>query len=230
MNSKRLHDQLLERMPEGATHDRETCDLCSATNTPEGGDRVTYTEEELQAAIEEKTAELSARIEEMESAARASEVDAKVEAAKAEAQAEIAELRTQLDTAVLEAEAAKSEKDAVIAYLTEIAAAEKAAAEIAARREERLAKVKEVASFPDTYLEANADRFAAMSDEDFELRCAEWASMSTKAPVAPAADDTLPTGTALQAAREDGTPNDRGRAAVRELLGGILRGNDPRNL
>ena len=228
MDAKRLHDQLLAEKPEGATHSRETCDLCSATNTPEGGTHVkTYTEEEMQAALEEHTSELQARLDELESAARASEVETQVEAARAEAQAEIAEIRSQLDNAVLEAQAAKAELESVKSYLAE--EAEKAAreSEIASRREERLAKVKEVASFPEEYLEANAERFAAMSDEDFAEKVAEWAMLSAKAPHT----DGIPSKTALTAAREvAGGADPKGKGLVREMLNGILTGVDPRSL
>lgn len=226
METLRLHDQLLEAMPEGATHDRETCDLCSATDNGKGGTHVkTYTEEELQVALDESNAELTTRLQELESAARASEVESKVEAAKAEVEAEIAELRTKLDTAVLEAQAAKAELESVKTYLAEAADLAVLDAEIAARRDERLAKVKEVASFPEDYLEANADRFAAMSDEDFEGKIAEWAMLSPKVPTG-----EIPAKTALTGSREVASSNDKGNSLVKSVFRDILGGLDPRTL
>jgi len=185
----------------------------------------TYTAEDLQAAVASATAGLTARIAAMETAATESEIGARLAAIKAEAEAQIAEVRTQLDTAVLEAGQAKGELVAFRDGLTAIAEAEAATAAIAARKESRLARVKEVASFPDEYLTSNADRFAAMSDEDFEERVAEWASLSSKS----AALGGIPKQTALVAARE--ITDNSGRGAMREFMRDFrLQHIDPRSL
>jgi hypothetical protein len=184
---------------------------------------VSYTEEELHAAIEERTAELTARVQELESAAQESKIEAQVAAVQAEAAAAVEELRAQLDAAVLEKQAAVDALDAYKAELEEIASATAREAEIAARRETRLAQVKEVASFPDEYLDANADRFAAMSDEDFTARLAEYAALAVKP-----TGDGIPKTTALTASRESTT--DSGRTLLREIMHDSLLGVDPRTL
>lgn len=221
---KQLHDLLLTQMPEGVSH--ETCSLCIApTKSPEGGTQVdkTYTEEDLQTAVAEATAELAAKVTALESAALESEVTAAVNAVKAETAAEIEDLRSKLDNAVLAAQSSKNELDTFKAELDELAAAEETAREIAARMEERLAKVKEF-PFTDDYIEANAERFAAMSDEDFEARLADWSVMGTSK-----MGDSIPKVTALTAARED-TNSHSGMGLIRETLRGSLTGTDLRNL
>lgn len=221
-SKKEIHDELLAKMPEGASH--ESCSYClMSTESPEGGTHVSYTEEDLQTAVAEATAELAAKVAELEGAAQESEITAAVNAIKAEAEVQIEELRSALDNAVLAAQAAKDELETFKAELEAITAAETAAAEVAARREERLAQVKEVVSFPDEYLEANADRYAAMSDADFAERLAEWAAVAPKS-----GDDKIPATTALTAARE--STNHSGMSEIREVLRGSLTGSDLRNL
>lgn len=227
-NRQQLHDALLEQMPEGASHDAAVCSVCVATSSgaPEGGKVDTYTAEDLQAAVADATAELNARIAAMEAAATESAMDARLAAVKAEADAQIADVRTQLDTAVLEAGQAKGELVAFRDGLTALAEAEALNVAVAARKETRLARVKESASFPDEYLASNADRFAAMSDEDFEERVAEWASLSAK--TAPLAGG-IPRQTALVAARE--ITDTTARGALREVMRDFRSQHiDPRSL
>lgn len=219
---QQFHDALVEQMPEGATHDRETCEFCAATSSAsaEGGNVTTFTAEEVEEAVATATAALEARIAAMETAATASEIEAKIEAAKADSAAEVAEVRAQLDTAVLAAEKAERELEATIAYLNETAAAETAAAEAAARKDERIAKVREAANFPEEYLVANADRYAAMSDEDFEDRVAEWASLSPKKEGTP--EGGIPKTTVLTADREIASKTENGLDFIREAYGSHL--------
>lgn len=228
-NMQQLHDALMAQRPAGASHD-ENCPLCAARNSgaPEGGNVETYTAEEVEAVVAEATASLTARLAAMETAATESAVEARIAAFKAEAEAEIAEVRTQLDTAVLEAGQARGELDATVAYLHEVAESEVQRAASAARKDERVSRVREVASFPDEYLDANADRFAAMSDEDFENRIAEWASLTSKTVTH---EGGIPKHTALVAAREISNPNQGGMALLREVMQGFRNNHvDPRSL
>lgn len=225
-NKRSLHDALLRAKPEGVPHDRETCALCSASSSgkPEGGPVDTFTAEEVQAAIAEATAPLHARLAAMEAAANESELEGRIAAVAAAYDAELAEVRSQLDVAVLEAQCARGELAATIAYLeTEKVAAEEAAA-LEARRDERLAKVREVASFPEDYITAHADRFVAMSDEDFEARIAEWAALSAKTGTPAGAP---PKTTHLSVSRETASSGRNPMAELRELR---MLGIDPRNL
>jgi DNA repair exonuclease SbcCD ATPase subunit len=199
-----MHDRLLVEQPEGAVHDEDACPLCgSEDDDTEGGWMATFSEEELQAAIEEAidaaTGPLKNRIAELEASQQQSEADS----ALTDLKAKIAELESQLDAAVLEASQAKEEKDNLQKAWDDEKAEADAATELAARRDERLQKVREVASFPDDYLEKNADRFAAMSDEDFTARLEEWQTLASKQNGGP------PRRTALTAARQedDGTSN-----------------------
>ena len=217
-----LHDQLLAQKPETAEHDSAACELCTSSNkeTPQVQ---TFSAEELQAAIDAATAELQSQLAAIESAAQESEIEARVAAATAEAAAEVEALRAQLDVAVLERQAAIDELSTFKAELEALEAAEEEAKTVAARREERLAQVKEVASFTDEYLEANADRFAAMSDEDFEARLAEYAAISKPS-------GGIPKTTALTSAREVASDNNNSRSIVGDFMRGTLTGIDPRTL
>lgn len=178
----------------------------------------TFTDEELQAAVDaavaaavaDATSPLKSRITELESSAQQSEV----ETMKSELEARVSELEGKLDAAVLEATTAKEEKAAVEqAWADEKAAAEEAVA-VTARRDERLQKVKEVASFPDAYLTENADRFAAMSDDDFNARLEEWTAISK-----PSTDPktVIPKTTALTASRQEDAPVESSLSALREF-------------
>ena len=219
VNRKELHDRLLAQAPDGVDH--TPCDLCDKQYTPEGGTQQvqTYTAEEVQAAVDAAIAEVRAQVE---SAAQESEIEAHVAAIKAEADAAVEELRAKLDEAVLKEQAAVEALATYKAGIEELVEAETAKAEIAARRDERLAQVKEVASFPEEYLEANADRFAAMSDEDFEARLAEYAAMSSKT-----AGDRIPAKTALTSSRETASDS---RGFLREFMRDSLAGVDPRTI
>lgn len=202
---KTLHDRLLEERPDDATHVASDCPFCvdaaeiASANLTGGSvaDTKTYTEEE-HAALLAQVADLTAKIAELTTATATSQTDAAVAAAKAELEAQISDLQAKLDTAVLEAQAAKEDRDATVSYLEGEAAAVEAAAAIAARKDERMAKVKEVASFPDEYLTENADRFAAMSDEEFEKALEDWKVIAPKK--AGSTDDKIPAKTAMTAA------------------------------
>jgi hypothetical protein len=220
-----LHDQLLASKPDGVNH--ETCELCAPEDPSKGGPTkvTTYTEDDMQAAVETATAALTARVVELQSAAQESEIDARIASVKEEAAAEVEELRAQLDDMVLAKAAAEDALASFQAALEELATAEAHEAEIASRRESRIAQVKEHASFPEAYVEQNADRFAAMSDEDFEARLSEWASLSHKT-----AGDGIPK-TALTASREPGADTTN-KGLLREVMRDSLYGKsvDPRTL
>jgi len=189
MNSslKGLHDRLLAEKPDGATHDRDSCPLCAMTEgaLDAGRGQVserTYTEAELTAAVEqaaaEKTAALEAQVRDLQTAALTTEVSVAVAAAKAEADVVIADLQRQLDEKVLEAATASAEREAITAWLDAEKAAAVEAERIGTVKVERLAKVREVASFPEEYLTANVDRFAAMSDDAFQVALDGWAAIA----------------------------------------------------
>lgn len=193
-----------------------------------------YTEDELrgavQAAVNLAVSEMRTELDSLKSEAHAAEtaaaVDARIAEAVAPLEAKVVELQTQLDAAVLEAAAEKARADAFEAE--KVAAAE--AATLEARKDERLAKVKEVANFPEEYLTANADRFVAMSDEDFEARIEDYRQIAAKA----TGTEGLPAKTALTATLDGGSGGGAGggkpTSAVRDLFAMRRAGVDPRTL
>lgn len=190
-----------------------------------------YTEAELKAKVDEATAEMRAELDSFKAKADADAVDAKVATVKAEYDEKVEALQKDLDTAVLEAQAAKAEKDETLSYLADLAAAETAEAEKAARRDERLAKVKEVASFPDEYVDANADRWVELSEESFASLLEDYATVSKAAKETSTdhegvSDEAL-AATAMKAAA--GKPEDAA-AARRKVLGFRNMGIDPRTV
>jgi multidrug efflux pump subunit AcrA (membrane-fusion protein) len=200
-----LHDRLIAERPDGATHDEESCPFCAGDQggTDSMGDR-TFTEAELQAAVElavaEATAPLQARLAELQSDQHQSALERAVAEVKAETQAAIAELQAKLDAAVLDAAQAKEAKDATEAAWAAEKQAAQDATELAARKEGRLAAVREVACFPETYLTENGDRFAALPDEEFQARLDEWRAIAGKEP-------GVPANTSLKAARDEADVN-----------------------
>lgn len=194
----------------------------------EGGDVMskTYTQEEYDAVVEQVEA-VSARLAEIEASAEQEAVEARfAEVAEKHAE-ELAELQSKLDAAVLEAEAVKAEMSELKETLEKEAAAWVEAAEIAERREDRLARVKEVASFPEDYLEANVDRWAAMDEDTFEASLADYASVSKAAASESEKDDEVPAETALETERETASAE---ASAVRGVLAFRAQGIDPRTV
>lgn len=195
---------------------------------PEGGDMSgTYTEEDLTVAIEAAVAKALAPFQEeaaLESLAIA------FEDAKAPLVAEIDSLKAELDSVVLRANKAEADYTALVTLLEEAQAAADRAAEIAARREARREAVKEL-SFSEDYVEANLDRWAAKSDEDFAELLDGWEAVTSakkeEAP-APAATESIPTTTAMKASRDD--KNVDPMANVREIQRMGLRGINIRSL
>lgn len=191
---KRLHDEHLANKPDTMSDEdyasiidehKTTCPFCNdkliAQNDPEeGGDMDTFTQEELDAAVSAAVAPIQAELQTFKDSAAESEVDTRVAEAKAEADERVAELQGQLEAAVLEAQAAKTE----LADLTALLESEKEAAELAelyeAIKADRKAKIAEVASFPEDFLEANLDRWCAEDDDAFAARLEEWKVTSSK--------------------------------------------------
>lgn len=227
---KALHDKLLAEKPADAVHDPENCPLCAMTDDDNGkggsvSGETTYTEAELAAATEAATAAAvaarDARIKELEAAQEVGEHEAALAALRTEKDAEIAELQRQLDEATVEASSHKERADLIVAWLDEEKAAAEARETAAARRDDRLAKVKEAApAVSQEYLDKHADRFAAMDDESFDAHLDSLREIASAAGApAPAAGtglgaggSVLPTTTGLHAA-QDTTSNGKVSAA-----------------
>lgn len=244
---KELHDSFLADRPEDAEHDELNCPFCATKETAaeipdnEGaggamGDK-TYSEDEVKAAVrvavDEALAPSLARIEELETTAAASESEAALAEITAQHEAAQADLQAKVDEATLTAEQAKKSHDDLVAWLDgEKDAAEKAA-QIEARREERLATAKAAAEFPEGFvkhLESIADRLAAMDDEEFTARVSEWAALVGGKPGdSGSKDDELPKETALLASREERGGGGK-KSAIKELAELQRSGIDPRTL
>ena len=221
------HDELLKTMPEGASHNAEDCAICGDDSLE--GDEVTYTDEELQARIDEAVAEatapLTAKIEELETSEEEAAIKARITEATTDLTTKVEELQAQLDKAVLEAEAAKTELADTVSYLTSVEE-EKAAEEEATRiREERLTLVKEVASFPEEHIAANIDRWASMDEEAFQAQVNDWKLITPK-PV----DLKVPAETAMQGTAPPKQHADEGRQLMSEIFDMTVRGDDPRRV
>lgn len=231
---KGLHDKLLADKPDGAAHNEDACPLCALESfdndegitfddQPEGGsmseNTKTYTEDELKAAVDkavaDATTELTAKLSELENSHQQSEIDKAVAAAKAQSGESIKELQSKLDAAVLEAQTEKQAREELETSIATEKQAAQEAAELEARMTERLEKVKEVASFPDDYLNENADRWARMSDEEFEKTVADWKVIAAKSV------SDIPKVTAMTASREESGTNNQ--SALKDL--GYLRKN-----
>lgn len=219
-----LHDMFMVKMPEGASHEADDCPICKGELADDKGGSVTYTEEEVQ-ELRTQISGLEAQVREHADSNRESEVQTKIDEAKAELETKVTELQSQLDTTVLEAENAKQERDSLLAWLEEQKISAEEAAASAARRDERIAKVREVASFPDEHVEKNADRWAQLSDEDFEAALEDWRAVSAKK------SEGLPTASALTASREgDNSNNNESSSVMRDVMRMRFVGVDPRKL
>lgn len=196
-----LHDMWKTLKPEGATHDSATCPLCQI----EGGKLLsTYSEEEvaakIAAAVTSATSDLTAKVHELEGAAASSEVETRIAEAKTELETKVSELQASLDAKAIEVQAEKERANALEAE--KVASAAKVEAD--ARKDVRVAKAKDAAGFSDEYLSANADRFAAMSDEEFESAVEGWTEARTAALATANKPDPskVPVTTALTATRD----------------------------
>lgn len=235
MEPKTLHDHLMANMPEGAEHDAASCAFCTPvvaiepTSASAKEDAVSeFTKDQLEAAVAEATAAANARVTELEAQVKAfaesqhqEAIDAAVANASTEAQAKIDGLQEQLDAAVLEANTHKEAFEKFQTELTELEEARTAEEQLAAKREERVAKVAEVANFPEEHVKANADRWAAMSDEQFEQQLEDWRLIASKE------NTTVPSTTRLQAHRDKDQPS---TSATREVFGLLRQGVDTRTI
>lgn len=166
----------------------------------------TYTDEELRAQVDTAVnsavgtlrTELANLQASQEAAAIEERITTAVEAATAPLTAKVTELQSTLDAAVLETATERARAEAL-----ETAAAEATvAAEIASRRDARLALVKAAApGFKEDYLTANTDRWAAMDEAEFAARLEEYAALSPLK--AEGEGNGIPSTSALQATTGD---------------------------
>lgn len=220
MELTELHDLLLESQPSGVEHDAASCPLCTPV---EGGDMSkTYSQEELDAALLEAISPLQKSLDELKASQEESDIEVRIAKEKADLETRIAEIQAELDSAVLKAGEAEKQYGELVAFIEAAQAEVEQTAELARRVEARLAVVREVASFPEEYIEANTSRWVALDDEAFEMLVDGWRAIAKKD--APA--EVLPSATAMVASRTDSNTG----SALREVLDMTLRGVDLKTL
>lgn len=205
MSAKELHDKWLEQKPEGASHPKD-CPFC-LVEEPTGGagklmseDNKTFTSEELAAAVALAVQPLKDKISELESKDAEAEVSGKIADAKAELETKVSDLQTAFDVKVAELATATQALEDVKAYLADVQTKADEAAAVEARKASRLEEVNENATYSEEYIAERADRWAAMSDEEFaafvaDLQAAGATKKDTK-------DDKIPADTRLKAGSE----------------------------
>lgn len=227
---KERHDHLIANRPDGVEHDEASCPFCLLAALDNQGGSMGYTQEQLDAAIRDAvdaaTGPMQARITELESVQQETEVGQAIAEAVEPLNVQVAELQQQLDTAVVEKAAADQAKADLEAWWSNAITEQTEAEAAAARKDERLGKLKEAApEKAHAYLEENADRFAAMSDDDFEARLEEYRAIASAD-----GDPAIPTATALTAAREGAATGTPAGSMLGELSSLRRTLTDPRTL
>ena len=193
----------------------------------------TFEQEEVdalvQSAVAKQTEELRRELDDLKNSEETKAVEARIAEARAEGEAKVTDLQARLDESVITAEAATKDKDEILAWLEseKEAAAQQAALE--ERRGARVEQVAAVASFPEEYVKENADRWASLEDEAFASLLVDYKTVAEKAAAGKQeSGSTIPTQTAMQAARENDGGNKGG--AYREVFALRERGVDLRSI
>lgn len=216
-----FHDRLIAQKPDGAEHDETTCPLCAMAADPNTTTRgapimAELSDEEIQAKIDQAvaaaTAPLQSRINELTAAADDAAIDAKVAAATEALVAEKADLQTQLDAAMAAKTAAETELAEFKSTLETMAREADEAAALATAKAERVDEVTKLNVFDEKYIDTHADRFAAMSAEEWAANVESWKLIATARPAT--------TSTAFRASRQP----DSGQPASHLHLIGEMRG------
>jgi hypothetical protein len=220
---KAVHDLLVDMKPDGVSH---SCPMCASEEPGGPVTTKTYTEDEVQAmvtaAVTKATSDLAAEIASMKESATAGEIDTKIAEATKPINERVAELESQLEAKTVEAETAKAEAEGIKSWLQEQADADAATAARDERKAARLQQVKDAElNLKDEFLEAQADRWADLSDEAFadalqamvDSAAAVKASLGGKVvlPADPAVKRTPIT------ASDNGGPTPDGRKASSDL-------------
>lgn len=216
MKLQEVHDRLIASRPAEVTCPAD-CPFCSgeyASFVQEEStvSDKTFTEDEVAAKVAEALAPLAAELDALKKSEETAEVDARIEAAKTEGATKIAELETRIDTLTAEAEAAKSERDAITTWLQAEETKTVAEAEAAARLESRVAAVAEVITLPAERIEERKSAWASLEDAAFEALLADYKSVEGEKTAATG----LPAATAMHAAREGA--GGKGQSVLQEII------------
>lgn len=185
-----------------------------------------FTQDDVDVAVAAATAELQKRLIDLEGQVQETEVGKAVADAIAPKDASIAELQTKLDSAEAARTAAETKLTETEQFWTTAIAEQEQAVALAARRDARIAAAKEAAVFSDDYIAEQADRFAAMTDDDFTARLDEWRLIAAEKGTKDEGSK-IPATTALQASRADETTTGSALGYISEMR---THGQDPRIL
>lgn len=196
-----LHDEALELMPEGASHDEVSCPICveksslkegnhnddssSDEDEPEEGkmsgeNTDTLSKEThdalLRTAVQDATAALTrdneALTEQVEAlTSERDEASGKVSTLEGE----VARLNDELDTTQVELSAANEK----VEELESDIAQRDEEAQIREVAQERAKQVRNLKLFPDEAIDERAERWARLSDEEWAERLDEWKGIQT---------------------------------------------------
>lgn len=166
----------------------------------------TFTEAELAAIVADRV--------QRETAALTTERD--------EAKAALTDAEKKLDAALVAQKAAEDAKAAAEAKVEEITLATEKAAEVAARKDSRLAKVREAASHCDESFftdEKRVERIVAMDDSEFDGYCDDLRVAAANAPKAKSTTGELPRQTAMAGEKANPTATNGQAPASSAFLG-----------
>lgn len=230
----KIHDDLLNGIPEGVEHDSADCPICqSNTDTNEGGVSMEITQADLDAAVEAAVEAATKPLQDQIATLTASEeevaIQARIDEATNPLKEQVTELQAKLDVAVLEATQAKETLTSTVAYLEDVKGQEEALIALADAKEERLAKIAEVASFSEEFIATNGDRWALMAQEDFDTLIESFKQVSTASSTVERPDVKIPEATAMTAARETSS-RVNGLDLLRQSQEEFLLGRDNRNV
>src|SRR5437868_5970160 len=178
--AKVLHDIFTAVLP-----NHEECALCKEAPVTVTNEDQTFTAAEVKAqidaAVDAALETASARIADLEAAAGKSEV----ETAVAEATAELTDKVEQLQKDLEAADAAKKTAEDNLAKRIADDEAKEEAAALEAKRAERATFVEGLGIFSDELVEKSQDRWAAMSDEDWEAQQGEYQTLADSKGITP---------------------------------------------
>lgn len=202
---KAIHDLLLSTKPDLPHPPCALCDIDKETK-PMGD---TLTKDELDAAVAdavaaanaaadqriadavaEATAPLTTELETLRLAAAGSELESAVAAATATLTDQVATKQSELEAAQATVAAVTTERDALLADKAEF----EDAIAIAARKDERVAAVADIVTFPETFIAAQADAWAALDDDGWAAKLEELGGLKdivTPAPGLPSRPSAL---------------------------------------
>lgn len=203
MDKQELHDKLLGEMPQGAKHDNIACPFCNVELASDGGKMAEklYDQEQVDSLV-------------------AAAVEKSVAGEKADFDKELASVRVELSQATENFDKANADLEALRKDVDEKVEADR----LDVLADERAARVKEVASFTDDELEQRKERWANMSEDEFNETLADFDAIATAAAAKQSSNkeekEKAPKSKMAQA-REEASEKREGGSAAFELLGSL---------